>query len=73
MERYALFCARTYYPDGGWRDFKGTFSSVEWAVARADEWEAEEWNWEHTPWKDGGFHVVDLHTGEIVRSGGVVL
>lgn len=28
MKRYLLFAWRTYYPDGGWNDLRGSFVSV---------------------------------------------
>lgn len=28
MNRYFLFAGHNYYPQGGWEDFKGSFSTV---------------------------------------------
>lgn len=54
MKRYALFSGDYYYPNGGWDDFKGTFDTINEALAAHT---VEEYSW---------FHVVDLTTGEKV-------
>ena len=54
MKRYALFTGDDYYPRGGWDDFKGSFDTVEDALAAPrGEW----------------FQVVDLTEGFLVRKG----
>lgn len=58
--RYMLFSGPTYYPDGGFNDYRGSYESVEEAVAeitlRRDQTRMVDW-----------FHVVDKQTLEIVR------
>lgn len=39
---YLLFAGDSYYPEGGWFDFRGTFPSREAAAAAA-----EEYDWYH--------------------------
>lgn len=60
-KRYALFVGDCYYPDGGWSDFVGFYTSLEEANAAAVE-----------PTDDcvSGwfFNIADLETGEIVAS-----
>jgi hypothetical protein len=67
MGRYALFCCLRYYPSGGWKDFEGAYSDIDTAIARASEWEAEYFTWEHTPWESAHYHIVDLTDGVIVK------
>ena len=40
MKRYLLFCMESYYPNGGWDDFVGSYDTVEEARtdARRDFW-----------------------------------
>ena len=38
---FALFLGDDYYPDGGWRDFVGFFTTMDEAVAAAVEPEEE--------------------------------
>lgn len=54
MKRYALFTFETYYPLGGWNDFKGTFDTVEEAVTAANQRRREL------------YQIVDLTTGKVV-------
>jgi hypothetical protein len=54
MKRFALFTGSTYYPSGGWEDFKASFDTLVDALAAP----REDW-----------YHVVDLTTGEIVKAG----
>jgi hypothetical protein len=56
MKRFALFCGEDYYPDGGWKDFRRTFDTVQEALAVSRS--VYEW-----------YHVVDLLTGKIVEEG----
>lgn len=56
-QRFLLFCYETYYPGGGWNDFKGAFHSVERAVEVAKQ--AGNDNWE----------VVDYEKLSVVASG----
>ncbi len=57
--RYLLFAGFGYYPDGGWDDFKGSFSSYAEAKKAADDLIAkEEGSFAQRDWA----HVVDLTT-----------
>lgn len=60
MKQFALFCCEFYYPAGGWKDFVGTFEYLAVAKVRAKQADVSYGNW----------HVVDLHSGRIVASGG---
>lgn len=54
MPRYLLFGGDTYYPGGGWEDYRGGFDSVEDALraaARGSDW----------------WHIVDLESGRIIE------
>lgn len=54
--QYLVFGGRTYYPNGGWHDFRGRFDSLveaeRAAAATGDDW----------------WHIVDAETGEFVAS-----
>jgi len=52
--RYLLFAGYTYYPSGGWGDYRGSFETVEEAVARFEKDKKENW-WD---W----YHIVDSQT-----------
>lgn len=54
MKRYALFSGDAYYPAGGWDDFRGSFDTLDEAVAAAQK-RGDDWS-----------HVVDLHSGKEV-------
>jgi hypothetical protein len=54
MDRFLLFAGDTYYPLGGWGDYKGSFPTLEEALKAAA---ANSWDW---------FHVVDLLSGEVL-------
>jgi hypothetical protein len=57
LKRFLVFACETYYPEGGWLDFKGSFDGLEGAQAAADaEVAALE--------GDGYGHVFDTLTGE---------
>ena len=59
QKRYYLFCGPTYYPRGGWEDFKGNFTSIDEALMfLRRNIEPDKRNW---------FHVVDIDTQNIVR------
>lgn len=51
MKRFLLFVGDTYYPCGGWRDFKGSFDTEDEARAHAAVLKADEngygWDWAH--------------------------
>jgi len=36
-DKYLVFAGKAYYPEGGWRDFKGIFDSLEEAREFLDE------------------------------------
>lgn len=56
MDRYLLFAGDNYYPDGGWDDFRGSFSCVSDAVLRGVGYlQAGVLDKGHANW----FHVVD--------------
>lgn len=37
MKRYLAFMYSDYYPDGGWNDFVGSFSTIDEAFAFCDK------------------------------------
>lgn len=57
MHRYLLFAYSTYYPNGGWNDFKGDFATVE-----------EAYNTWHSDYSDNyeNYNIVDSQTGKVV-------
>jgi hypothetical protein len=55
MKRYALFAGDTYYPSGGWYDFRGSFDSFEEALAASKE---QDYDW---------YHIVNLNFGRLGR------
>ncbi len=63
MKRYMAFGGSTYYPSGGWGDFKGSFDALEEAVACAKEYRFDgvgEEDW---------WQVVDIETQAVVANG----
>lgn len=54
---YLIFVGDTYYPGGGWKDFRCTATSLHDAVCRAANEPGDWWQ------------VVDLDTKEIVEEG----
>ncbi len=54
LRTFALFAGSDYYPDGGWKDYRGAFDTERDALIAAAALGAD--------W----FHVVNLPTGEIV-------
>ncbi len=54
LKRFLMFAFDTYYPGGGWEDFKGSFSDLEEAEAWLED--------EH---KQNGM-IVDSETGKSV-------
>ena len=68
LNRFALFAGDTYYPRGGWLDFRGSYLSIEDAVAqlfREPYYEGEEGKLLLYDW----WHVIDLKSGSIVDAG----
>lgn len=66
MKRFLLFAGDTYYPSGGWQDFKKSFDTVLEAVKTAagntkdTDLKGGTWDW---------WQVVDLETGKMVEEG----
>ncbi len=58
MKRYLLFGGDVYYPNGGWGDYIGSYSSIVEALEK-------EANLGHDWW-----HIVDKNTMKIVRKNG---
>lgn len=56
---FLLFCGQSYYPGGGWEDYEGSFETIEEAVERVANMGGM------TDW----WHVVNLETGRIAKSG----
>ena len=54
MKRYLLFSGYTYYPDGGWEDFRGSFRTLEEAKEATLEAPGDWWQ------------IVDTDTGKLV-------
>lgn len=52
LKRYLVFSFETYYPRGGWRDFHGSFDTLEEAKASSP--------------KGDHAHIVDTLTGGVV-------
>lgn len=59
MKQFLLFSGDTYYPGGGWEDYKGDYATQEEAIAAS---KADEHDW---------FQIVDLQTTQIVHEGGL--
>jgi hypothetical protein len=59
MLQFALFCCENYYPEGGWKDFQGTFATLEEATAAGRAYQNESFG----RW----YHVVDLSIGSVVE------
>ena len=57
MKPYLLFCGDTYYPLGGWEDFKGSFDTLEDARAAMP---IHEYSWAHIAF-DGA--IVEGYSG----------
>jgi len=58
-ERFMLFAGMSHYPLGGWKDFRGSFMSVDAAlIGAANLYSDRDW-----------WHIVDRDTGEIVKEG----
>lgn len=55
MLQFAVFAGEHYYPYGGWVDFRGTYATLEDAVAVGKQLQ---WH-----------HVVDLSNGSVVATG----
>jgi hypothetical protein len=62
IKRYLLFSGSTYDEFGGWRDFEAAFDTLDEALLSQNVKEA-------TGSPDTWYHIVDVATLEIVRSG----
>jgi hypothetical protein len=58
MNRYLIFKYKTYYPGGGWRDFHGSFETLE--EAQKVRREIHE--------TDGETTIIDGETGEVLEA-----
>lgn len=56
MDQFLLFAGDQYEPSGGWKDFKGSFTTFWAAVEAAARLGDVDW-----------IHIVDTKKGEIVR------
>lgn len=67
MKRYLLFANISYYPQGGWADFRGSFDSIDDAVSFYKNkiidphYTGENWDW---------YDIVDSQLGGVVKTEG---
>lgn len=54
---FLLFAGETYYPLGGWEDYRGVYGSLDLARDAASKLEGYDW-----------WHIVDASKGRIVYS-----
>lgn len=54
LKRFITFSNDTYYPGGGWSDFRGSYDTLEEAMARKEELDKE---YDYA-------EVIDTQTGE---------
>lgn len=59
--KYALFAGSTYYPSGGWNDWRGSFSTIEEALIAGMD------SVVHFGSGFDWWHIVDQEAGEIIR------
>jgi hypothetical protein len=63
LKRFLVFAGDDYYPSGGWGDFRGSYDTLEEALASCvcdpGDWTAHDW-----------MHVIDAETMEKVASSG---
>lgn len=51
--KYILFAGNTYYPNGGWKDFRGLFDTVDLAIKAVNDYNEnkhnleDDWDWWH--------------------------
>lgn len=57
MKRFMLFFGDRYYPQGGMRDFIGSYNTIEEAVEKTLD-QINDYDW---------FHIYDIETQEIVK------
>lgn len=60
IKRYALFAGSSYYPWGGWDDFKKSSDDLEELKIKVPIYRSD-YDW---------WHVIDLQTGKKVASDG---
>jgi hypothetical protein len=65
MNRYLLFSGCSFYANGGWIDWKGSYASLEEATAVAARIITEE-DEDFSVGVDDWWHVVDVETGKVV-------
>jgi hypothetical protein len=58
MVGYLLFAGATFYPSGGWEDFRGTYATILAAMESAANIDSVDW-----------WHIVNAETLEIVGKG----
>jgi hypothetical protein len=63
MKRYFLFGGEIHYPRGGWRDFVGSYDSMEEAMARARSTDERGVGLSHCNF---WWHIIDSTTWEEV-------
>lgn len=66
MNRYALFAGDTYYPSGGFDDFRKTYDTPEEAM-QAGTYSSNEFG--YISYSYDWYQVVDLNSLEIIASG----
>jgi len=67
MLQFALFCCENYYPEGGWKDFQGTFATLEEATAAGRAYQNESFGSDTVVLLGRWYHVVDLSIGSVVE------
>lgn len=56
--KFLLFAGFGYYPDGGWKDFKNIYDTLEQAIVATDSLDGEEW-----------FEIVSIEQLKVVHAG----
>ena len=59
MKQYLVFAGSDYYPSGGWKDFKGSFDSIDEAKKFLNTKELRSYDW---------FEIVDTIKMEVVET-----
>lgn len=71
LKKYLLFVYPRAHPVGGWHDYKGSFETIDEAVAKSSEFATGSVH-RADFWHDGSgewvAYVVDIDSGEIVGS-----
>jgi hypothetical protein len=65
MKRFLLFTFDTYYPSGGWSDFKGSFDTEAEALHAYNNPSEDKYGYAHN---EQWFHIVDGDTGQVVTN-----